>query len=201
MMVELVVCFLPAGKRLAVDGDGAVIIGMHAMSIVLKRIDMQSARPHMDLFTLALVDHMDAAPANMDFLALIGINDVDTAREGNIDKWLIAAIGVLGRILGLASHIRRLGAGATVLQIVGIVGRLPIQQLIQRHAIQRGERNKVIGIGRGFAALPFTDSLTTHTQLSGKRLLRKSGSLAAINEPLRHRKIHGSSFHVVTVIE
>lgn len=39
MMVELVVCFLPAGKRLAVDGDGAVVIGACAMSIVLKRID------------------------------------------------------------------------------------------------------------------------------------------------------------------
>ena len=80
----------------------------------------------MHLFALALVGHMDAAPTNMDFLAFIGINDVDTAREGNIDKWFVAAIGVLGRILGLVSHIRRLGVGATVLQVVGIVGRLPI---------------------------------------------------------------------------
>lgn len=144
---------------------------------------------------------MDTTPANMNLFALVGINNVDAAREGNIDKWFVAAIGVLGRILGLASHIRCLGAGATVLQVVGIVDCLPIQQLIQRHAIQRGERNKVIGIGRAFAALPFTDSLTTHTQLGGKRLLRKPGSLAAINEPLRHRKIHDSSFHVVTVIE
>lgn len=80
MMVELVVCFLPAGKRLAVDGDGAVVIGMHAMSIVLKRIDMQSAWPHMDLFTLALVSHMDATPANMNLFALVGINNVDAAR-------------------------------------------------------------------------------------------------------------------------
>ena len=97
MMVELVVCFLPAGERLAVDGDGAVVIGTHAMSIVLKRIDMHAARPHMHL-----------------------------AREGNIDKWLIAAISVLSRRLSLVSHIRRLGVGATVLQVVGIVGRLPI---------------------------------------------------------------------------
>lgn len=67
--------------------------------------------------------------------------------------------------------------------------------------MQRGERNEVIGIGRGFAVLPFTDSLTTHAQLGGKRLLRKPGGLAAINEPLRHRKIHNSSFHVVIVIE
>lgn len=126
MMVELVVCLLPAGKRLAVDGDGAVAIGTHAMSIVLKRIDMHAARPHMHLFALALVGHMDAAPTNMDFLALIGINDVDTAREGNIDKWFVTAIGVLGRILSLVSHIRRLGVGATVLRAVGIVGRLPI---------------------------------------------------------------------------
>lgn len=65
MMVELVVCFLPAGKRLVVDGDGAVVIGIHAMSIVLKRIDMQSAWPHMHLFALALVGHMDAAPAGL----------------------------------------------------------------------------------------------------------------------------------------
>ena len=50
----------------------------------------------------------------MDFLAFIGINDVDTAREGNIDKWFVTAIGVLGRILSLVSHIRRLGVGTTV---------------------------------------------------------------------------------------
>ena len=41
----------------------------------------------------------------MDFLAFIGINDVDTAREGNIDKWLIAAISVLSRSLSLFSLI------------------------------------------------------------------------------------------------
>ncbi len=87
---------------------------------------MHAVRPHMHLFALALVGHMDAAPTNMDFLAFIGINDVDTAREGNIDKWLIAAISVLSRSLSLVSHIRRLGVGATVLQVVGIVGRLPI---------------------------------------------------------------------------
>ena len=80
----------------------------------------------MHLFALALVGHMDAAPTNMDFLAFIGINDVDAAREGNIDKWLIAAISVLSRSLSLVSHIRRLGVGTTVLQVVGIVGRLPI---------------------------------------------------------------------------
>ena len=80
----------------------------------------------MHLFALALVGHMDAAPTNMDFLAFIGINDVDTAREGNIDKWFVTAIDVLGRILSLVSHIRRLGVGATVLRAVGIVGRLPI---------------------------------------------------------------------------
>ncbi len=59
----------------------------------------------MHLFALALVGHMDAAPTNMDFLAFIGINDVDTAREGNIDKWLIAAISVLSRSLSLFSLI------------------------------------------------------------------------------------------------
>ena len=108
---------------------------------------MYAARPHVHLFTLAVVGHMDAAPANMDFLAFIGINDVDAAREGNIDKWFVAAIGVLSRSLSLVSHIRCLGVGTAVLKVVGIASRFPIQQLVQRHAIQCGERNKVIGIG------------------------------------------------------
>ena len=78
---------------------------MHTMSIVLKRIDMQSAWPHMDLFTLALVSHMDAIPANMNLFAFVGVNNVDAAREGNIDKWLIAAISVFSRSLSLLSLI------------------------------------------------------------------------------------------------
>ena len=201
MMVELVVRFFPAGELLAVDNHGAIGVGVHAVPVVLKRVNMYAARPHMYFFALALVGHMDAAPANMNLFAFVGVDNVDAASKRNIDKWLIAAISELSRSLSLFSLIRSLGSGAAVLCAIGIASRLPIQQLIQRHAIQRGERNKVIGIGRGFAALPFTDSLTTHTQLSGKRLLRKPGSLAAINEPLRHRKIHDSSFHVVTVIE
>lgn len=48
MMVEFVVRLLPARKRLAVDGDGAVGIGIHAVPIVLKRIDMYATRPNMD---------------------------------------------------------------------------------------------------------------------------------------------------------
>ena len=66
---------------------------------------MQSAWPHVDLFTLALVSHMDATPTNMNLFALVGINNVDAAREGNIDKWLIAAISVLSRSLSLFSLI------------------------------------------------------------------------------------------------
>ena len=171
------------------------------MPVVLKRIDMHAARPHMDLFTLALVSHMNAAPTNMNLFAFTGVDNVDAAREGNIDKWLVAATGVVGRILILFGLIRRLGSGIAVLRAVSVIYCLPIQQLIQRHAIQRGKRNEVVGVGRGFAALPFADSLAAHAQLGSKRLLRKPGSLAAIDEPLRHCKIHGSSFHVVTEIE
>ena len=105
----------------------------------------------MDLFTLALVSHMDATPANMDLFAFVGINNVDAAREGNIDKWLIAAISVLSRSLSLFSPIWSFGAGVAVLcliislRVISAIHRLSIQQFIQRHAIQRGERNKVIG--------------------------------------------------------
>lgn len=54
----------------------------------------------MDLFTLALVSHMDTIPANMDLFAFVGINNMDTACERNVDKWLAVRIHVLGRRLG-----------------------------------------------------------------------------------------------------
>ena len=171
------------------------------MPIVLKRIDMHATRAYMNLFTLAVVGHMDAIPANMDLFAFIGINNVDTVRKGNVDEWLVAATGVVGRILILFGLIRRFGSGVAVLRVISVICRLPIQQLIQRHAIQRGERNEVIGIGRGFTALPFADSLAAHAQLGGKRFLRKPGCFAAIDEALCHRKIHGGSFREVIVIE
>ena len=97
---------------------------MHLFALALVG-HMDAAPTNMDFLAPAFVSHMDAAPANMDLFAFVGINNVDAAREGNIDKWLIAAISVLSRRLSLVSHIRRLGVGA-VLQVVGIVGRLPI---------------------------------------------------------------------------
>ena len=48
---------------------------------------------------------MDAIPANMDLFAFVVINNVDAAREGNIDKWLIAVTRVLSRSLSLFSLI------------------------------------------------------------------------------------------------
>lgn len=171
------------------------------MPVVLKRINVYAARPHMDFFALAVVGYVDSIPAHVNLFAFIGIDNVDTVRKGNVDEWLVAATGVVGRILILFGLIRRLGSSIAVLRAVSVICGLPIQQLIQRHAIQRGECNEVIGIGRGFAALPFADSLATHAQLGGKRLLRKPGSLAAIDEALCHRKIHGGSFREVTVIE
>lgn len=162
---------------------------------------MQSARPDMDLFTLALVSHMDTIPANMDLFALLGINNVDTMRERNIDKWLITAIRMLSRSLGAFNLVGIICVKVIVGRSFDIASRFPIQQFIQRHAIQRGECNKVIGIGRGFAALPFADSLAAYAKLSSKRLLRKPGSFATIDETLCHRKIHDSSFHAATVIE
>lgn len=41
----------------------------------------------------------------MNLFAFVGINNVDAAREGNIDKRLIAAISVLSRSLSLFSLI------------------------------------------------------------------------------------------------
>ena len=99
---------------------------MHAVPIVLKRIDMYATRPNMDLFALALVSHMDTIPANMDLFTLIGINNVDAARERNIDKWLIVAISALSRSLGFLGVVRIVRVGATARRVVGITSRLPI---------------------------------------------------------------------------
>ena len=101
------------------------------MPVVLKRIDMHAARPYMDLFALAVVGYVDAIPANMNLFAFIGINNVDTAREGNVDEWLIATFSVLGRSRDIFSLIRRLGSGVAVLRVISVICRLPIQQLIQ----------------------------------------------------------------------
>ena len=85
----------------------------------------------MDLFTLALVSHMDATPANMDLFAFVGVNNVDAAREGNIDKRLITAIRMLSRSLGVFSLVRIICVRGIVGRGVNITSRLPIQQLIQ----------------------------------------------------------------------
>ena len=116
MMVKLVVCFLPTGKRLAVDGDGTVGIGVHAMPIVLERIDMHTARPHVHLLTFALVGYVDAIPANMDLFTLARINDMDAAGKGNIDERVVVAVSVFGGILGFFDTIRIVGVGIAVLR-------------------------------------------------------------------------------------
>ncbi len=85
----------------------------------------------MDLFTLALVSHMDAIPANMDLFAFVGVNNVDAAREGNIDKRLITAIRMLSRSLGVFSLVRIICVRGIVGRGVDITSRFPIQQLIQ----------------------------------------------------------------------
>ena len=139
----------------------------------------------------------------MDLFTLARINDMDAAGKGNIDERVVVAVSVFGGILGFFDTIRIVGVGIAVLRCtvalraVGIICRLPIQQLIQRYAIQRGKRNKVIGIGRGFAALPFAHGLTAYAQLGSQCFLGKPGSFAAVDEALCHRKIHRSSFRLM----
>ena len=85
----------------------------------------------MDLFTLALVSHVDATPTNMNLFAFVGINNMDTACERNIDKWLAVRIHVLGRRLGAFRLVQIVCARVTVCRVIGITNRFSIQQFIQ----------------------------------------------------------------------
>ena len=69
-----------------------------------------------------------------------------------------------------------------------------IEQLVQAHTIELGERNQILGIGRALRALPFTDRLTREAQPSRQALLAKALTAAKIGEPLCSFYIHGSSY-------
>lgn len=69
-----------------------------------------------------------------------------------------------------------------------------IEQLIQTHTIELGERNQVLGIGRALRALPFADRLARQSQLSCQPFLTKAFAAAKVGEPLRSFYIHGSSY-------
>ena len=69
-----------------------------------------------------------------------------------------------------------------------------IEQLVQAHAIELGERDQVLGIGRALRALPFTDCLARQSQLSCQPFLAKAFASAKVGEPLRSFYIHGSSY-------
>ena len=69
-----------------------------------------------------------------------------------------------------------------------------IEQLVQAHAIELGERDQVLGIGRALRALPFTDRLARQPQLSRQAFLAKTLAATKVGEPLRSFYIHGSSY-------
>ena len=76
--------------------------------------------------------------------------------------------------------------------VLDLVAR--IEQLVQAHAIEFGERDQVLGIGRALRALPFTDRLARQSQLSCQPFLTKAFAAAKVGEPLRSFYIHGSSY-------
>ena len=94
---------------------------------------------------------------------------------------------------------RRLGlalAGAVLVLKLDIVLDLVtrIEQLVQAHAIEFGERDQVLGIGRALRAFPFTDRLARQPQLSRQPFLAKTLAATKVGEPLRSFYIHGSSY-------
>ena len=69
-----------------------------------------------------------------------------------------------------------------------------IEELVQAHAIELGERDQVLGIGRALCAFPFADRLARQSQLSCQPFLTKAFAAAKVGEPLRSFYIHGSSY-------
>ena len=80
----------------------------------------------MDLFTLALVSHVDTAPTNMNLFTFVGVDDVNAACKGNVDKWLAVRIHVLGRRLGAFSLVVIICVNVIVGRGVDIASRFPI---------------------------------------------------------------------------
>ena len=76
--------------------------------------------------------------------------------------------------------------------VLNLIAR--IEQLVQTHTIELGERDQVLGIGRALRTLPFTDRLARQPQLSRQPFLAKALAAAKVGEPLRSFYIHGSSF-------
>ena len=74
-----------------------------------------------------------------------------------------------------------------------------IEELVQTHAIEFGERDQVLGIGRTLRALPFTDRLARQPQLSRQPFLAKTIAATKVGEPLRSFYIHGSSYAMPAV--
>ena len=98
-----------------------------------------------------------------------------------------------------AGALRGLGlalAGAVLVLKLDIVLDLVarIEELVQAHAIEFGERDQVLGIGRALCAFPFTDRLARQPQLSRQPFLAKAFAAAKVGEPLRSFYIHGSSY-------
>ena len=98
-----------------------------------------------------------------------------------------------------ASTLCRLGlalTGAVLVLKLDIVLDLiaRIEQLVQAHAIELGERDQVLGIGRALRALPFTDRLARQPQLSRQPFLAKTFAATKVGEPLCSFYIHGSSY-------
>ena len=109
-----------------------------------------------------------------------------------------------GSTVELAGALCRLGLALTCAVLVlkfdivlDLVAR--IEQLVQAHAIELGERNQVLGIGRALRTLPFTDRLTRQAQLSRQPLLTKTLAATKVGEPLRSFYIHGSSYVIPAV--
>ena len=76
--------------------------------------------------------------------------------------------------------------------VLNLIAR--IEQLVQAHTIELGERDQVLGIGRALRALPFTDCLARQSQLSCQPFLAKTLAATKVGEPLRSFYIHGSSY-------
>ena len=125
------------------------------------------------------------------------VPDVGPAKSLNQIGKRGVAHGVIegGGVSVAGTHAQRVGVG---IRVAGDTretssprtGVTTPQQLVDRHAVELGQSQEIVSVGRGLAALPLGDGLTAHAQAGRKSLLRKAVRMAQVAETTGYVYVH-----------
>ena len=156
------------------------IIGVTAISVVTYSVDI-----YMNMSSLIIVT-LHTVNSNMNMISVLVIK-----LSAQVDMYAVAATGVFTIVFGgIGSRADRIVTSGTghVITLVRLV--ITVDKLVDSHAIERCQCDKVIGIRRGLRSLPFGHRLAADTQLFGKILLRITVNTAIFNKSVCNAYIH-----------